>query len=650
MFKKLSLCLFCLIFSYYAGYTQNNVQWASKVLEVSSELMPKQYSAEQALKKPNVLPVTDESPNAWTPKNPKKTEHIKVGFDNPMHIQQVAIAESYNPGSVYQIFLYDEFDKEHLVHTFSPKAISSKGRLLNVFFDMTPYKVHAVKVKFKGKVVDGYYSIDAIGISDSEIPIKVSINVAENLKKDLKSEALDERVNSEYEEVSPVVSPDGKTLFFSRKNHPENIGGEKDHEDIWYSELDESTEEWKQAKNAGRPLNNEGPNYINSISHVDSETYLALLGNEYKANGKMKDGLSYSLKSESGWSPPQALKIRNHYNLSDKSHYYLSSNKNTMLMSIERDDTYGDRDLYVSFLQEDGSWSEPINMGEDINTADEEAAPFLASDDKTLYFSSRGYSGYGGHDIYMTKRLDDSWQSWTEPQNLGPNINSNQDDLFFNIPEAGKFAYFCRGNEGERIDILRLALPIFEEPAIDDQPAILAMNNKAIKVDVKTVLEDPQVRNSLNKKSEEEKETSLTAAASAKDDTEEDIEKDIDKNKEGVRVTQTFAVNNILFDFDKASLKKDFNTELEKIKNYLLENNKVKVTISGHTDSYGPASYNLTLSEQRAKAVLAYFTENGIERERMSVKAYGKAMPLAPNDNVENRKLNRRVEFTLSDQ
>src|SRR5580698_4189803 len=96
------------------------VQWASKVLEFSSELTPVQYSAQQALGKPNVLPAGGQNPNAWTPDKPKRSEFIKLGFANPMQIQQVAIAESYNPGAIYKVFTYDEAGTEYLVHTFSP--------------------------------------------------------------------------------------------------------------------------------------------------------------------------------------------------------------------------------------------------------------------------------------------------------------------------------------------------------------------------------------------------------------------------------------------------------------------------------------------------------------------------------------------------
>ena len=116
-----------------------SVQWASKVLEVSSELTPIQYSAQQALCQPNVLPAGGQNPAAWTPDKPKRTEFIKLGYDNPIQIQQIAIAESYNPGALFKAYLYDEAGKEYLVHTFNPMVVPLQGRMLNVFVEKTTY-------------------------------------------------------------------------------------------------------------------------------------------------------------------------------------------------------------------------------------------------------------------------------------------------------------------------------------------------------------------------------------------------------------------------------------------------------------------------------------------------------------------------------
>ncbi len=91
------------------------VQWGVKVIDFSSELTPVQYAAKQILGKPNVLPAGGQNPNAWTPDKPKRKEFIKVGYENPIQIQQIAIAESHNPSGLFNVYLYDEQDNEYFI-------------------------------------------------------------------------------------------------------------------------------------------------------------------------------------------------------------------------------------------------------------------------------------------------------------------------------------------------------------------------------------------------------------------------------------------------------------------------------------------------------------------------------------------------------
>ena len=463
MFRSF-LVFIVLLVTFLPVYSQE-VQWASKVIDFSSQLSPKEYSANQVLGKPNVLPESGDSPNAWLPANPNQEEYIKVGFEHPMKIQQIDIGESYNPSATYQLFAYDENDNEHLINTFDPKPVELKGRLLKVFIDQTTYPVAAIKLVVNGISVPGYSGIDAIGISDSKIPVEVKVDVAPNVSTAVKIEKLGDNVNSAYPEIRPLIAPDGKTLYFSRVNHPENTGGTEDKEDIWYSKLDEKTGEWEEAKNMGAPLNNAGENYISSIT-PDGKSVTILLGNRYQKNEEMKPGISVSTqKSDGSWSAPQPVDITNAFIEKNDGDYFLAQNRKIMIMAVERFDSYGGKDLYVSFQQADGTWTEPKNLGNDINTAHTEESPFLAADDETLYFSSKGYSGYGGADIYMSRRLDDTWQNWTEPENLGSSINSSEDDDFFNIPPSGKYAYFSKSNTELDADIVRVPLPIFFQPA-----------------------------------------------------------------------------------------------------------------------------------------------------------------------------------------
>ena len=652
-----------------------SVQWATKVLDVSTELTPVQYSAQQALGKPNVLPAGGQNPGAWTPDKPKRSEFIKLGYDKPMQIQQIAIAESYNPGALFKVFVYDEAGREYQVHTFSPMAVPLQGRMLNVFVEKTAYKVTAVKLEFDGSALPDYFSIDAVAISDSHIPIIANINLPEMLSKGLVVEALDSNVNSDASEYSPLLSPDGKTLYFSRKNHAGNVGGVSDKEDIWYSELG-ADGKWSLAKNIGPQLNNSQPNFVNTVAATpDGKSVVLLLGNKYLEKGKMGAGVSISTNVGGTWSEPKALEIENDYNYNEKANYFLANTRKALLMSVEREDSEGGRDLYVSFEKEDGKWTEPLNLGKSVNTVGEESAPFLASDDKSLYFSSNGFSGYGGSDVYMSKRLDDTWTNWSAPENLGPDINTKLDDLFFNIPSTSEFAYYSRGVTADNTDIYRVKMPMFMTP----DPIVIV---KGKLIDAKTG--EPIGAKIIYERLPDGKEVGVTHSdpktgeyeihlpgghlygfrAEADGHISESQNLDLRGfTKDGtlankditlapievavVDVNTTIKLNNIFFDFDKTELKPESFPELNRIATLMKEKGTMQVEIAGHTDPVGTEEYNLGLSDRRAKAVKSYLVKQGVDAANITTVFFGESKPLDTTQTREAYRKNRRVEFKI---
>lgn len=644
------------------------VQWATEVVEFSSELTPIQYSAAQALGKPNVLPAGGESPSAWTPDRANSKEFLKLGYANPIAIKQIAIAESYNPSAITAVFIYDEADNEYLVTNLGPRAIPLKGRLLNLFFE-TDYKVKAVKIVFDGASVPEYYSIDAVAISDSDIQIITEPEIAEAVASGVIVERLSENVNSEYKEFKPLLSPDGNTLYFSRKNHPENIGGIDDPEDIWFSEKDENGE-WKKAKNIGAELNTDGPNYVSAIT-PDGKTAIMLLGNKYLENGQMEAGVSITSNASGSWSKPIPLQIDNDYNYSEKANFYLANNRRVLLMSVERDDTHGDRDLYVCFVKGDSTWSEPVNLGTVVNTAAAESAPFLAADDRTLYFSSNGFSGYGKSDIYVTKRLDDTWTNWSEPQNMGPEINSEHEDLFFNIPSSSKFAYYSRGVSDDDTDIFQIELPLFQRP----DPTVTV---KGLLLDSKTGL--PLTAKITYERLSDGKELGMIESnpitgqyqiilplgeiygihAEAEGYMSQSENLDLRDYKGGdigldhenfklvpLKVEETIVLNNVFFEFDKAELMPESFSELNRVVKLMNEKESLEIEVKGHTDNSGPDSYNLLLSKRRSEAVSKYILGKGIASDRIETTWFGETQPKFTNETREGRIKNRRVEFTI---
>jgi outer membrane protein OmpA-like peptidoglycan-associated protein len=274
-------------------------------------------------------------------------------------------------------------------------------------------------------------------------------------------ENLGSAVNSEFSELNPVISPDGRTLYFGRKNHPANRYGVKGSEtiagsqDIWFSEKVGDT--WSTARRLSEVLNRDQYNTILSIS-PDGQTIL--LKGAYVNGAYETRGFSISNKTNGGWSVPVKVEIPGYEQMSKgKNEYaYLTMDGKAILLAFARKKNSEDDDLYVSFF-EDGRWTRPLELGEEINTKYSETTPFLSADGKTLYFSSDRPGGQGSQDIYMTRRLDDTWQHWRKPQNLGTPINTEEYDAYYSIAAKGDYAYFMsgKGSLGKK-DIFRLAI------------------------------------------------------------------------------------------------------------------------------------------------------------------------------------------------
>lgn len=464
-------------------YAQD-VQWASEVLGFSSEYREDKYTKEfraiQVLGRPNKLPQFGSSFCAWSPASPDDTlEWIKVGYKIPMQVRQIAVAESFNEGAIEKIFLYDEHDKGYKVYEHKRiDTVAAPGRMLNVIIPLTPYQVKAVKLVLNTARIAGFNHIDAIGISASKIPLEAKINLGTTISGEIKKENLGTAINTKSEEISPVIAPDGKTLYFTRAFHPENVG-RADAQDVWVATI-RADKRWNKAVNMGPPINNDDQNSSFSIT-PDGNTML--LNNVYLPNGKMKRGLSMTNKTSTGWEFPREVRIDNFYNDNPYSEFMLAQNGLVLIMTIQRKDTYGQKDLYVSFLKPDSTWTEPQNMGSRVNTADDETSPFIASDGVSLYYSTPGLSGYGNNDMFVTKRLDETWLHWTEPQNLGLQLNTPDWDAYFSIPASGEYAYFVSANNslgGGDIFRVRLGDEIKPNPVVLVRGNVYNANTKEV--------------------------------------------------------------------------------------------------------------------------------------------------------------------------
>ena len=645
--------------------------WASRVIAFSSEYSDanttKENRAIQVLGKPNVLPQLGKSVCAWQPQtqdNPQE-EFLIVGFDTLMAIRQIAIAENFGQGCIIKVEGFDEFDnlKPLWINKNAPSA--EIGKMTNIILaKLTNFKVRGIKIVLNTSRVKDWNEIDAIGISQSEIPIKATINLAKNLPSEIIKENLGSNVNSAYREIAPVISPDGKTLYYTRWKHPDNLGNSK-NQDVWFSEMQKDGK-WGLAKPIGQPINNTEHNAICAIS-PDGKTIL--LNNVYLKDGSMAKGVSISTKTATGWGFPKSITIKNFKNKSDYAEYSFSPNGRILIMTGQFTETQGGKDIYVSFLQPDDTWSEPKDLGKKINSADEESTPFIAADGKTLYFSTKGISGYGNNDIFLSRRLDDTWLKWSEPENLGSVINTSEWDGYFTISALTDFAYFSsqENSLGEE-DIFKLAVPESIKPNAVVQitgGVYNKVDNKPIsaRINVQSMTDGDTVCVSYDPLTGDYKmmlptKQSYTISATKKgfiavseplDFTKENNFKEVKKNIYllPIEAGQKMTLNSVFFEQSKAIIIDTSFPELDRIVRAMKENPTMEIMLEGHTDNQGDWNANLLLSKERVEEVQKYLAIKGINMKRIQVQGYGSTRPVASNNSEEKRRLNRRVEVTI---
>ena len=458
-----------------------HVQWAARLVAVSSQKSEgkEPFSPAQVLSTPNALPLGQISNEAWIPRKEGPNEFIEVRFARSIAAQQVTVVENFNPGSITKIELVDTKNVHHEVYSNpNPGPLPEAFRTLEVRFPTAEYRTLGVKVYMNTAKVEGVNQIDAIGIADvASTMVKQAFSapkgpdVVKSTQFDSSLVNLGPNVNSRYVDTHPVISPNGRTLYFARQGHPENVGGSRDPQDVWYSTLiSGKNKTWSLAKNLGTPINT--PDDPNGIASVSANGQSAIVINIYNRDGTVDpQGCSLSKRTRMGWTQPVKQDIKDFINL-DKEHvdFFLSTSGKALLMAVERPDGLGGQDMFVSFPVPDVSntWTKPKNLGPNVNTAKSDFAPFLAADDKTLYFASEGRGGYGKSDIFYSKRLDDTWTNWSPPRNLGPVVNSPDFDAYSTISAAGQDAYLVSSRNGidNSKDIFRISLAQAFQPEV----------------------------------------------------------------------------------------------------------------------------------------------------------------------------------------
>jgi OmpA-OmpF porin, OOP family len=490
----------------------------------------------------------------------------------------------------------------------------------------------------------------------------------------VKVENLGELINSENPEMRPTISADGNMLFFIRQNDPSNTqyATVPNSQDIWYS-LRDSFGVWSKAKHLNEKVN---ATHYNAVYWISPDLNTILLKGSYRDGQYLGMGLSMIHKREdNSWTNAEMLKIRNFNKFSSTLQIGASmgqDGKTLLFYMTDKKESYNN-ELYVSFLEGDDIWSAPKNLGKKINLQGyNQMSPFIAADGVTLYFSSDRPGGLGENDIWMCKRIGDSWQKWTEPVNLGSPINTEGSEAFFTLDAGGEFAYLTSSDGAfgasdiVRVKLLEKEMPnpvvmltgnVYNAKTKEPITASLLYQTLPDGVELGNGVSSP-VDGSFKMVLPYDKNYSIRASADKFFAISENLNldslvkkgyKEIHKDLYlvPIEIGQVFRLNNVFFDFDKFSLRPESFVELDRVIGFLKEYPKVEIEMSAHTDSRGADEYNYSLSDNRANAVKEYILSKGIAAARIISQGYGETKPIDSNETDEGRQMNRRVEFKI---
>jgi len=669
-FFRSSFLLLLSIFTYQSQ--AQKVVWANKLFEYTDIYQFENNFAELVLGTPTVYPTTslDSKHDPYSEGyilnylKSNKRNTITVGFVNPTIANQIVIGGIFNIGAIETISILQKDNKEKVVYKLDKPDSKEKFRSFATFIPTST--VYGVKIVVNHIKINEWNIIKGIGLLNAPKLYEILPDLIEDTNHPHVKEVVGGQINSEdCFEFAPKIAPDGKTLYFVKecKDEPD--------QDIYYSELD-STGKWGEAKNIGLPINNKGHNFVASIS-PDGNTLV--IGNRYNEDGTdAGEGVSISTKNDDGkWGKPKTLDIPNYKNINEHANFYMGPNGDVLVMALQDENSFGDLDLYVSLYNKtNGRWSEAHNLGAGINTLFSEDYPYLANDNKTLYFSSKGLIGYGGHDIFVSRRLDESWENWSKPQNLGPFINTKADDKGFVMASQGDHAYFNSAPFDDNLhhmDIFKVDLPkmlhqiprvllsgtLYEwETKLPLRGTVTAKNEKD--ATVAFCASNPKTGKYVMSM-EFGKRYKLQAEAFAHFKINEPLAlTDTNMQLEQIRdfpfksfldSATVLSLDNIFFESRSAAIKEESYESIDKIVTMMKQQLAAKIRIEGHTDAKGTDEFNQILSEKRAKSIKNYLVSNGLNQMRFETKGYGESKPLADNETEVGRAKNRRVEFVV---
>lgn len=469
-----------------------------------------------------------------------------------------------------------------------------------------------------------------------------------------KAAEMGETINFKNKQYFPVLTADNETLIFTARSD----GGD---ENLYTSQLINGN--WSAPKSISDKINTTANEGTCSIS-ADGRTLVFT-----SCDGKNSLGscdLYISKKFGEEWSTPENLgsSINSPFWEAQPS---LSNDGRVLYFSSDRQGGYGRKDLWISELKDNNIWTKAINLGDVINSANDEISPFIHANGHTLFFASDGHLGMGGLDLFMT---ESKIGVYSKPENLGFPINTHDDQVALFISADGSKGYYSSNVKSDiklfQFDIPKKLSDKFKRASFVKGIVQDASNNQNLSAEIElidlksnTVVEKTisdaitgqytavlpngsQYGLFINKKDYFFK--SLTFNFSEKTEADgKTINILLDPIKKDVRTV----LNNIFFDSGKAELRPESFTELEKLQLLLTQNPSLQVEISGHTDDVGKDTENQILSEKRALSVADYLIKKGINTQNIKVKGYGKTKPIVPNTSEENRQINRRIEMSI---
>ena len=481
-------------------------------------------------------------------------------------------------------------------------------------------------------------------------------------------------INTAEFEYFPALTADGNTFLFTRNiREGEGVTAPR-QEDFYVSKKVNSVWQTANPITSVNTLGNEGAPSLSADGEIMFFASCMEMTGDYGSSDRKGYGscdIFYAQKINGKWTKPRnAGSTINTKNWETQPSFSSDGKTLYFIRGIVTRDGIKNPDIYSSTIGDDGKFTEPVKLSDNINTPEGEESVFIHPDNQTLYFSSEGHPGMGGLDIFISKKQADG--TWGKAVNLGYPINTFTDENSLLVDANGKLAYYASEREGGfgGLDIYQFELPESVRPEKITYVKGLTYNAKTkVPVDASFELIDLETQQSVTSAYSNSAGEFLVTLTSNHNylvnvskpgflfysDNFSLKDKVADYNKPyQLQIplqpidTGIIELKNIFFDVNKADLKAESKAELQKIIAFLKANPTLKVEFSGHTDNSGDKVFNKTLSNNRAKAIYDYVIEKGpILAANLSYKGYGDTKPKAPNDSPENKAKNRRTELKV---